>query len=66
MLAQSRTLRVLTPPQLGSTVPIHPNLLERLLAQSDYALEGTVRFQPASYKIAIRLTDCKTNLVVWS
>lgn len=66
MLAQSRTLRVLTLPQLGSTAPIQPNLLERLLAQSDYAMEGTVRFQPASYKIAIRLTDCKTNLVVWS
>jgi hypothetical protein len=46
--------------------PANDELAAKLLTQSDYALEGSVRFQPAAYKIAIRLTDCRTNQVAWS
>ncbi|MEY4733438.1 MAG: hypothetical protein RLZZ464_1504 [Pseudomonadota bacterium] len=67
LLAQSRTIRVLTLPQMGLTQsPANDELAAKLLTQSDYALEGSVRFQPAAYKIAIRLTDCRTNQVAWS
>jgi TolB-like protein len=67
LLAQSRTIRVLTLPNLGAaTAPESIGLTTKLLAQSDYAVEGSVRFQPAAYKIVIRLTDCKTNQVAWS
>jgi TolB-like protein len=67
LLARSRTIRVLTLPQMGATQsPANDELAAKLLTQSDYALEGSVRFQPAAYKIAIRLTDCRTNQVAWS
>ena len=67
LLAQSRTIRVLTLPQLGAvSTEGTADIAGKLLARSDYALEGSVRFQPASYKIAVRLTDCATNLIVWS
>ncbi len=65
LLAQSRTIRVLTLPQLGA-ITNQSEVTSKLLAQSNYALEGSVRFQPAAYKIAIHLTDCRTNQVVWS
>lgn len=66
LLAQSRTLRVVTPPQLGAAGPVDAELLKKLLGQSDFAIEGSVRFHPDSYKISIRLTDCRTNQVVWA
>ena len=67
LMAQSRTIRVLTLPNLGSANATGSNeLTAKLLTQSDYALEGSVRFQPAAYKIVIRLTDCRTNQVAWS
>jgi adenylate cyclase len=67
LFAQSRTLRVLTLPQLGAaSTNANSELTAKLLTQSDFALEGSVRFQPAAYKIAIRLNDCKTHQVVWS
>lgn len=67
LMAQSRTLRILTLPQLGArSSTTNSELMAKLLKQSDYAVEGSVRFQPAAYKITIRLTDCKTRLVVWS
>lgn len=67
LLAQSRTIRVLTLPQLGAAMnPASAELSAKLINQSDYALEGSVRFQPASYKISIRLTDSRTHQVAWS
>ncbi len=67
LLAQSRTIRVLTLPQLGMGHSADvTDLSTKLINQSDYALEGSVRFQPSSYKISIRLTDSRTNLVAWS
>lgn len=67
LLAQSRTIRVLTLPNLGAAPSTSSNgLADKLVSQSDYSLEGSVRFQPASYKISVRLTDCKTSQVVWT
>ena len=67
LLAQSRTIRVLTLPQLGADANANQKeLASKLLEKSNYALEGSVRFQPSAYKIAIRLTDCKSNQVVWA
>jgi TolB-like protein len=67
LMAQSRTIRVLTLPQLGAAQSSGSDeLTAKLIQQSDYALEGSVRFQPAAYKISIRLTDCRSNQVAWS
>lgn len=67
LLAQSRTIRVVSLPQLGPVdAPLGADVISKLLNQLDYVLEGSVRFQPASYKIQIRLTDCRTHEVVWS
>lgn len=67
LMAQSRTIRVLTLPQMGGAIsPASTELSAKLINQSDYALEGSVRFQPASYKISIRLTDSRSHQVAWS
>ena len=65
LLAQSCTIRILTLPQLWA-ITNQSEVTSKLLAQSNYALEGAVRFQPGAYKIVIRLTNCKNNQVLWS
>lgn len=67
LLAQSSTIRVKAPSHIGeASSPAKSEQIDKLLRQSDFALEGAIRFQPDEYKIAMRLTQCKTSLVVWS